>query len=103
MKTIQGGDDLISRRGMCPSEFDRCLVRLGTAITEENFALETPLNECLGKSPLGLDVPGVGYVNESCDLIPDRFDHLGRRMSDQIAAPSSEKIEISVSLGIPNL
>ena len=103
MKTVESCDNFRSRGSMGAGEFDRPFVGLRAAVTEKNFPRETSLDDRLGESALGLHVPGVGYMNQLADLVPDRFDNLRRAVPQKVASPAGKKVEVPISLRIPNL
>src|SRR5262249_48585991 len=36
------------------------------------------------------------------DLLPDRLDHPGRAVPQEVAAPAREEVEVAVALGVPD-
>src|SRR3954449_5232580 len=87
---------------MEPGELDGGLVGFGPAVAEKALAAERALRERLGERALGLDVPGVRYVDELSDLLADRVNDPGRAVAEQVAPPAREEVEIAIPFGIPD-
>ena len=103
VEAVLEGDDAVASVGgaVQPCQFDRPFDCFGPAVAEEGLA-ETPRAEELGKVALRLGVPRVGYVNQLGHLLLNRADDRGRRVAEQVAAPTGKQIEIAVALGVPD-
>ena len=97
-------DDLVALLGRVQAgQLDRRLVGFGARVAEERLAVKTPLGERLGPAALQLGVPSVGHVDQLAQLLADRLDHRRRAMSQQIAAPTVEQVEVAVPLRVPHV
>src|SRR6185295_16825246 len=86
-----------------PGELDRRFVRFRAGVTEKSFAAEASLRQKLSPSPLGFGVPRIRHMNQLSGLPLNRLNHPRRAMSQQIAAPTGEEIEIPPPLVVPNV
>src|SRR4029434_10972378 len=105
LEAVEHGDDFVAPRlAVEPGHLDHRLVRFGAAVAEETLGVKTEtLDERLGERPLGFHVPGVGDVNELCNLFLHGPHDARWAVPKQIAAPAGEEIEVTLSLGVPDV
>ena len=81
-------------------ELERALVGFRSAVTEKGFA-ETSSAKHFGEVALRFHEPGVRHVDQFGGLFLDGLCDLRRTMSQNVAAPAWEQIEVALSFGVP--
>ena len=81
-------------------EFDRGFVRFRAGVAEEGLSAEASFGEHLGPNALFFHIPAVGNVQESFDLMFKGFDDRFGAVSEEVAPPAGEEVDITVSFRV---
>ena len=104
MKTTGVRNDLVTLgRSVKLGEFDCCFVRFGSRVAEKSHGIERANGKHLRPFPLRFHHPGVRNMDQFSHLLLHRLDHPWRAVSEQIAAPPGEKVDVTLAFTVPDL
>src|SRR5262249_51624071 len=79
----------------------RCLIRLGTAITEKGLATKGVFREKRRHFRLGHSVVKIRHVDERLRLLGNGLDYAWMAVPEHSNCQAAEKISVRFALGVP--
>ena len=105
MEGVQGGDDF--KPALVMPEFARdlvkALIRLGTAVAEEDFPGSNQRNDVLRQTPLGLVVIEVRDVHQFSGLLDQGVGDRRGRMPKRVHSNASPEVRVTPSCDVPHI